>query len=151
MVTLDAVNDFSVPSHLMTKEFNDSVKATLTPSGVYLVTVIDLVETGQLWKAAAHTLQKSFRYVEMAFPVGEFDEGHPEKSQQSVMVLYASDSPLDGAKLREAVLKQTGQEPKTQIVRRDVFEGMLKRGKTTILTDQFCPTDNLMMNVFKLR
>ncbi len=151
LVTLDAVNDFSVPSHLMTKEFNDSVKATLTPSGVYLVTVIDLVETGQLWKAAAHTLQKSFRYVEMAFPVGEFDEGHPEKSQQSVMVLYASDSPLDGAKLREAVLKQTGQEPKTQIVRRDVFEGMLKRGKTTILTDQFCPTDNLMMNVFKLR
>ncbi len=151
LVTLDAVNDFSVPSHLMTKEFNDSVKATLTPNGVYLVTVIDLVETGQLWKAAAHTLQKSFQHVEMAFPAGDFDEARPEKSGRMVIVLYASDSPLDGAKLRGAVRKQTGQEPKTQIVRRDVFEGMLKRGKTTTLTDQFCPTDNLMMNVFKLR
>ena len=151
LVTLDAVNDLSVPSHLMTKEFNDSVKKTLTANGVYLVTVIDLIDTGKLWKAAAHTLQQSFPYVEMVFPADFFDDDHPERSNRSVIVLYASDTPLDGAKLREAVLKQTNREPNTHIVRRSTFEGMLTKGKKTLLTDQFCPTDNFMMDVFRKR
>ena len=151
LVTLDAVNDLSVPSHLMTKEFNDSVKKTLTANGVYLVTVIDLIDSGKLWKAAAHTLQQSYQHVEMVFPVDFFDDDHPENSNRSVIVLYASDTPLDGAKLREAVLKQTNREPNTHIVRRSTFEGMLAKGKKTILTDQFCPTDNFMMDVFRKR
>ena len=151
LVTLDAVNDLSVPSHLMTKEFNESVKKTLTPGGVYLVTVIDLVESGQLWKAAAHTLRESFQYVEMVFPADYFDDDHPEYLNRSVIVLYASDAPLDGAKLRGAVLEQTGREPNSHIVRRSTFEGMLAKGKKIILTDQFSPTDNMMMDVFKKR
>ena len=151
LVTLDAVNDLSVPSHLMTKEFNESVKKTLTANGVYLVTVIDLVEDGKLWKAAAHTLAESFAHVEMVFPADYFDDDHPERSNRSVIVLYASDTPLDPAKLRAAVVHQTGQEPQTHIVRRSTFEGMLAKGKKTVLTDQFCPTDNLMIDVFKKR
>ncbi len=151
LVTLDAVNDYSVPSHLMTKEFNGAVKKTLTPNGVYLVTVIDLVNDGKLWRAAAHTLAESFAHVEMVFPVDFFDDDHPEYSNRSVIVLYASDTPLDAAKLRAAVRNQTGKEPQTQVVRRSTFEGMLANGKKTILTDQFCPTDNLMIDVFKKR
>ncbi len=151
LVTLDAVNDLSVPSHLMTKEFNAAVKKTLTPNGVYLVTVIDLVNDGKLWRAAAHTLAESFAHVEMVFPVDFFDDDHPEYSNRSVIVLYASDTPLDAAKLRAAVRNQTGKEPQTQVVRRSTFEGMLANGKKTILTDQFCPTDNLMIDVFKKR
>ncbi len=151
LVALDAVNDYSVPSHLMTQEFNEAVKKTLTPGGVYLVTVIDLVETGKLWKGAAHTLRESFQHVEMVFPTAVFDEEHPERSGRSVIVLYASDAPLDGGKLREAVVKQTGDEPNTHIVSRNVFEGMLAKGKKTILTDQYSPTDNLMIDVFRTR
>jgi MFS family permease len=60
LVAQDAVNDLSVPSHLLTKEYNDAVKATLKPNGVYLLTVIDSVGYGQLWKAAMHTLQQSY-------------------------------------------------------------------------------------------
>jgi len=151
LVTLDAVNDLSVPSHLMTKEFNEAVKKTLTADGVYLVTVIDLVEDGKLWKAAAHTLQESFRHVEMVFPADYFDDDHPEWMVRSVIVLYASDTPLDAAKLGAAVRNQSGDEPQSQVVRRATFEGMLAKGKKTILTDQFCPTDNLMIDVFKKR
>ena len=125
LVTLDAVNDLSVPSHLMTMEFNESVKKTLSPGGVYLVTVIDLVETGQLWKAAAHTLRESFRHVEMVFPTDLLDENDPPRSARSVIVLYASDAPFDAAKLRAATVKQTGQEPKTQAVTREIFDSLL--------------------------
>lgn len=39
----DAFNDFSVPWHLTTKEFDEKIKALLTPNeGVFLVNVIDI-------------------------------------------------------------------------------------------------------------
>jgi hypothetical protein len=60
LVIQDAVNDLSVPSHLLTKEYNDAVKAAMKPNGVYLLTVIDSVGFGKLWKAAMHTLQETY-------------------------------------------------------------------------------------------
>jgi MFS family permease/uncharacterized membrane protein len=60
LVVQDAVNDLSVPSHLLTKEYNDAVKAALKPNGVYLLTVIDSIGFGKLWKAAMHTLQETY-------------------------------------------------------------------------------------------
>jgi len=60
LVVQDAVNDLSVPSHLLTKEYNDAVKATLKPNGVYLLTVIDSIGYGKLWKAAMLTLQQTY-------------------------------------------------------------------------------------------
>jgi MFS family permease len=38
----DAFNDFSVPWHLTTKEFNDKIKKMLTPDGVYMINIIDV-------------------------------------------------------------------------------------------------------------
>jgi MFS family permease len=37
----DAFNDFSVPWHLTTREFNDKIKKMLTPDGVYMINIID--------------------------------------------------------------------------------------------------------------
>ncbi len=131
LVTLDAVNDLSVPSHLMTKEFNAAVQKTLTPNGVYLVTVIDFVETGKLWKAAANTLRETFQHVELVFPVGQFDDDRPGLAPRSVIVLYASNAPLDGDKLRAAVVKQTGEEPITHIVGRETLDLLLSYDQDT--------------------
>jgi MFS family permease len=41
LVLGDAFNDFSVPYHLTTKEFNDRVHAWLAPDGLYMVNIID--------------------------------------------------------------------------------------------------------------
>jgi MFS family permease len=38
----DAFNDFSVPWHLTTREFNDKLKKMLTPDGVYMINIIDV-------------------------------------------------------------------------------------------------------------
>jgi spermidine synthase/MFS family permease len=151
LVTLDAVNDFSVPAHLMTKEFNEEVKKTLTDDGIYLVTVIDFVHEGKLWKAAARTLSQSFAHVEMVFPAGQFTEDDPTQMGRSVIVLYASNQPFSQAKLNQAVQKQTNQPSKTYLVPRPILETMLNRGKKIILTDQYCPVDNLMAEVFMNR
>ena len=43
----DAFNDFSVPWHLTTHEFNDKIKKMLTPNGVYMINIIDVYETDE--------------------------------------------------------------------------------------------------------
>ena len=40
----DAFNDFSVPWHLTTREFNEKIKKMLTPNGVYMINIIDVYE-----------------------------------------------------------------------------------------------------------
>lgn len=38
----DAFNDFSVPWHLTTREFNDKIANMLTPDGIYMINIIDI-------------------------------------------------------------------------------------------------------------
>jgi spermidine synthase len=37
----DAFNDFSVPWHLTTREFNEKIKKMMSPNGVYMINIID--------------------------------------------------------------------------------------------------------------
>ena len=41
----DAFNDFSVPWHLTTLEFNQKLKKMMSPSGVYMINIIDAYES----------------------------------------------------------------------------------------------------------
>jgi spermidine synthase/MFS family permease len=41
----DAFNDFSVPWHLTTREFNEKLYKMMTPEGVYMINIIDLYES----------------------------------------------------------------------------------------------------------
>ncbi|QEH33892.1 spermidine synthase [Aquisphaera giovannonii] len=41
----DAFNDFSVPWHLTTREFNDKIAGMLSPTGVYMINIIDVYES----------------------------------------------------------------------------------------------------------
>jgi MFS family permease len=49
----DAFNDFSVPWHLTTHEFNDKIKKMLTPNGVYMINIIDVYESDEHARKAA--------------------------------------------------------------------------------------------------
>ncbi|MFO0799974.1 MAG: fused MFS/spermidine synthase [Gemmataceae bacterium] len=117
LVIQDAVNDLSVPSHLMTKEYNDAVKRALKPDGAFLLTIIDSVEHGKVWRAAMATLEKTFKHVHLlasseppaaerpADPkaAAEYDERFAYWSAgRQVYVIYASDKPLDLAGLKAA-------------------------------------------------
>jgi MFS family permease len=41
----DAFNDFSVPWHLTTREFNDKLARMMSPNGVYMINIIDVYES----------------------------------------------------------------------------------------------------------
>ncbi len=88
LVIQDAVNDLSVPAHLLTKEYNDEVKLTMKPDGVYLLTVIDSVKYGKLWRAAMRTLKETFQYVTLFY---HEEVGNDWAPHRLVYVIYASE------------------------------------------------------------
>ena len=169
LVVQDAVNDLSVPSHLLTKEYNDAVKATLKPGGIYLLTVIDSIGYGQLWKAAMNTLMLTYpaeNVVMLAPKAGPYDT-----EMRQVYVIYASDRPLNLEALRDAVAPalhtdQPGwlaaigfaaaahakhHEARTHQIPPELLQPYLEAQPRVILTDQFAPVDNLMADEFRYR
>jgi predicted membrane-bound spermidine synthase len=208
LVVQDAVNDLSVPAHLMTREYNDAVKRALKPGGVYLLTIIDPIAGGKLWKAAMATMRETFPHVVMLVPDGG-GGGYWYKNRH-VLVIYGSDRPFSSEAIRAAVDEQAeplewtaskaglvvgpvpmpgagpalaarlGPAPFAPKVRTTLVDPELLRwftdktfepdqplnwGQATlenlkpytdrekglVLTDQFCPVDNLMADVFRNR
>jgi spermidine synthase len=146
LVIQDAVNDLSVPYHIMTKEYNDAIKRLLTPDGVYLLTVIDEYEDGLLMRAAVQTLRASFPYVAVlgASALWEHD-------QRSVFVLYAADRPFDRAALAAAVDRQKAGPATTIAMPEGELQAYLDRRPAPVLTDAYAPVDNLISVVFRKR
>jgi spermidine synthase len=142
LITLDAVNDLSVPAHLLTREFNGLVRNALAPDGVYLLTVIDQLEDGRLWRSAVRTLRQTFPYVELVSPHNEY-----RPTDQQVYVIYASDRPLD----LEALAQHGPAKPFTHRLPPGETERLLARDAGVLLTDQYAPVDNLMAAVFRRR
>jgi hypothetical protein len=199
-VVQDAVNDLSVPAHLLTREYNDAVKRTLRPDGTYLLTVIDSIRFGRLWRSAMRTLGQSFTHVELISstplpsetpPPGaneeELKEWHKERKRfednRQVLVIYASDRPLNEEKIRTEAYKQMGSAQRgligaaygaahpggvgaavgamaealshtaffTYPIPAARLAPFLAADPGVLLTDQFAPVDNLMVDVFRYR
>jgi spermidine synthase len=129
LVVQDAVNDLSVPAHLLTREYNDAVKRTLRPDGVYLLTVIDSIKHGRLWRSAMRTLRESFTHVDLvssaaippeAPPADADDEAKAKwavelkkfEENRQVMVIYASDRPLEAETIRAEAYRRMFFAPK---------------------------------------
>ena len=49
----DAFNDFSVPWHLTTREFNEKMANLMSPDGVYMINIIDAYESDEMIKEKA--------------------------------------------------------------------------------------------------
>ena len=107
IVMQDAVNDLSVPAHLLTKEYNDAVKQALKADGVYLLTIIDGIADGKLWRAAMRTLRQTFPEQNVHLIASWAVEEHgPWARSRAVYVIYASEKPLNVTAMKEAVRAQ---------------------------------------------
>ena len=152
----------------MTREFNEAVKRCLRPDGVYLLTVIDGVRDGKLWRAAVHTLRRSFPHVSLVASRPDWLD-----TRRHVFVIYASDRPLDAARIEaEAVrLLAGGRGPSadalaaaaggwaaagepwvySHVVPAKMLQALLDAEPPVVLTDQYAPVDNMMADVFRKR
>jgi spermidine synthase len=133
----DAFNDYSVPYHLTTLEFDERVRAWLAQDGLYVVNIID-GPYGRFLRAYVHTLQQAFDYVYPVFSVEAW-----RRSSRTTIVIVASQQPLD-----EGTLQSTVPDLASQMLSPAETAALLAEGRAITLTDRHAPVDQLLLPVF---
>ncbi len=139
----DAFNDFSVPYHLTTREFNQLVRAQLTDDGIYMLNLIDGNELPFV-TAFIRTLRQTFQYVYFV-PTG----GYWRDMTRNTFVLLASPKPIDMARLSSFDGGDGSRNVQDWYVDEVDFEAFVNAGPKFLLTDDYVPTDNLLAPMFE--
>ncbi len=126
----DVFNDLSVPYHLTTVEFAKQVRSRLNYDGMYIVNVVDQVGDGPLVRAMTSTLKEAFPFV---YVLPGTDPG----SIRGPHILVASLDPIPWSEWDQHYAK-----PKWDVSRLEIPPSPV------ILTDDYVPTDNLLLPVF---
>jgi spermidine synthase len=145
LVVQDAVNDLSVPYHIMTKEYDDYVRDILTDDGIFLLTVIDLHDEGQLMRSAVRTMMRSFPEVRLLDAAPQWD-----LPGASVFVIAGSKKRIDLDDMR-AVLQKQGVRMQTIAQPDDDLRVYVAKDPQIVLTDEYAPVDNLISILFRNR
>jgi spermidine synthase len=137
LVLGDAFNDFSVPYHLTTKEFNDRVRAWLEDDGLYIVNIVD-GPRGDFLRAYVHTLQQTFEHVYLVPAIESWRE-----SVRSTFVVIGSDAPLppDAGQGSSLLARHLLGEAEV--------DALLASARTVLLTDRYAPVDQMLAPVFR--
>jgi spermidine synthase len=131
----DAFNDYSVPYHLTTLQFNETIDDMLTDDGLYVVNLVDGYLRGNFLRAYVRTLQHTFEYVTV-IPVAR----GWEETVRTTFVIVASQMPLDlGAVARTEYTVWSDEE----------LDSYLAAGRPLVLRDDFVPVDNLLAPVYQ--
>ena len=139
----DAFNDFSVPYHLTTKEFNERVRAWLEDDGLYVVNIVD-GPRGDFLRAYVHTLRQTFGHVYLAPTLETWRE-----ASRSTFVLIASDAPLDLFRLSTVDGGDGVATLARQLISQAEIDQLLASGRTVMLTDRYAPVDQMLAPVFR--
>ncbi|QDV91120.1 TPR repeat-containing protein YrrB [Phycisphaerae bacterium RAS2] len=141
-VYLDAINDFSVPFHLMTQECHQLIAELMSDSAVYMINMVDIYAEGRLLGSSIRTLRRTFPFVEGFFASFEGDRLHHFDRYTFVLAASRRDMQLDRLKdspTSRAIAKQ--QLTPAQ------FDTLLARCNPLVLVDDHAPMEFLLMNV----
>ena len=139
----DAFNDFSVPYHLTTKEFNERVRAWLDEDGLYVVNMIDGVRRDFL-RAYTHTLSQTFPHVYLAPAIRSW-----RQSPRTTFVLIAANIPLDVDSFKNYDGGDGVAFVDSQLLSPTEVEAVLSAGEVVLLTDQYAPVDQMLAPVVR--
>lgn len=142
LVIQDAVNDFSVPYHLMTAEYNKLIQHLLQPDGVYLLTVIDSLDSGLFLSSAMRTMQSVFAETDLLAP-----QETVSIRSRSVFVIGGRGRTTEPGNQSPGETSAWWKERSTAHVfpRTEVEHLLLRKGnRSPLLTDDYAPVDTLM-------
>jgi spermidine synthase len=139
----DAFNDFSVPYHLTTLEFNRRVQAWLNEGGLYLVNIIDGPRADFL-RSYVHTLRQTFDYVYLAPTQAAWRE-----TPRSTFVVIASDAPLSMSRLAGSKPENSRLDLTALLFSDEALEALLAEGRAVTLTDRYAPVDQMLAPAFR--
>ena len=163
----DAFNDFSVPYHLTTREFNDKISDLLAPDGVYMINIIDLYlsderaeskgktraearATGAFLGSWVRTAKRTFPHL---YVFGTHDV--PGKGSRETFVVVAAKTPLDldglGRRKDDPKFLQDEENFERDPYPETDIEALLLRSRGIELTDDYAPVENLLEPVAATR
>ncbi len=143
LVIGDAFNDFSIPHHLTTREFNEQVRALLKDDGIYAVNVVDKLHSGRFLRAYVNTLQRTFPYVYVIH-----DRPGWEDDSRALYVAVGSSQPLSSAALADANIQAGRGVLISHIMPEDTFKSWLNERDSILLTDDYAPVDNMIAPLY---
>jgi spermidine synthase len=145
LVIGDAFNDFSVPYHLTTLEFNHDVRRLLDDNGIYVVSIVDQMYSGRFLKAYVNTLQRIFPYVYIMLEEALWDD------EPNTFVVAGSLAPITLFDLTTANVQAGRAPPVTRIMPEEAFKSWINAQDNILLTDDYVPVDNLLAPLYLKR
>jgi spermidine synthase len=142
----DAFNDLSIPYHLTTMEFDQSLKRLLKPDGFYLALVIDKLRGGKFMPAYTDTVLRVWPAVQV------LSDAEPwQSSAPSTYVVAAGNEAVAPDRLARVRGQGANGAVVTHIMPGDLMHDWLDQAHAPILTDDYAPVDNLIAPVFAER
>lgn len=135
----DALNHYSVPFQLTTREFDEKVAHLLTDDGIYMVELIDIFTSGRFVGAVVNTLRAVFPFV---FVISEKDVGIDDRN---TFVVIAAKHNLD---LRNISEEYGAGKQVWYLDDADMAKLQEKSGRI-VLTDDYAPVENLLAPVVR--
>jgi spermidine synthase len=135
LVYSDAFNAYSVPAHLTTREFARQLAGILSPDGVLLANVIDILDLGKFLGAYLATLQSVFPQTAVYMPA------ESSSGQRTTFVIAASRGWRPPGTLRDDSGAIVGVEAPPQAI-------AALAARAEVLSDDHAPVENLMAPVF---
>ncbi len=134
----DAINDYSVPYQLVTKEFNDKIAQILKDDGVYLLNVVDIYDSGQFLGSVISTLERTFPNVRVLSQV-------MSHSARSTFVIVAARREID----LDGLINQCSKEINIWYLSDTEINMLKQKSRGIILTDDYVPTENMLAPVVR--
>jgi Flp pilus assembly protein TadD/spermidine synthase len=136
----DAINDYSVPYQLTTREFNDKISQILTDDGIYMVNLIDAYRVGLFLGAIVRTLEQTFPNIYV------IADEQTRKSAWGTFVIVASRQKIN---LENLTSQKQVANLNLWILNDSEIEALKKRGRWIVLTDDYAPVENLLAPVVR--
>lgn len=142
-VYLDALNDYNIPFHLTTVEFNAMVKELMAPDGVMLSNVIDVLNMGRFLGAMVQTAKQTFAHTSCFFAADMGTQLDP--SARETFVVVATDRPFDATKLADGPYMDG---VKKLALSQKQLDAVISKNAMA-LTDDYAPVEQLLEGVVR--
>jgi spermidine synthase len=139
----DAFNDFSVPWHLTTLEFNEKIRKLLAPDGVYMINIIDNFKYAKFLGAYVRTASETFTGVAVFCT----SRTGPKETRET-FVIAMSQNPLDYSELGS---RRGERDFEGSVLSETDLELVDRLSGNARLTDDYAPVENFLAPVARER
>ncbi|HDP34616.1 MAG TPA: tetratricopeptide repeat protein [Candidatus Hydrogenedentes bacterium] len=139
----DSINDYTVPYHLTTLEFKRMADALLKENGVYMLNMIDMLDSGAFLAAIINTCREVFPSVSV-FNTGRL----PFVRDTFIVVCTKRHIALQDVPM---LLQRQYKEYKGRLLSDEEIDRLIEKHNGITLTDDFAPVENLIAPVVRTR